>query len=219
MKVGTDGVLLGAWAPVGEKTRDILDIGTGTGLIALMLAQRCPEARIDAVEIDACSAEEAKQNFLNSPWPGRLSVSNSSFQTFGTSSGRKYDLVVCNPPFFSKSLRNNDGRKATARHNHVLTQNELIAGVLNIISDKGSFCLILPVSDFSDFKLSAARKGLFEHKRLSVKPTPQKPVKRVLSCWSKYSSSQMKAKEMVLEIARHQYSEEFKALTDGFYLK
>ncbi|WP_232526590.1 tRNA1(Val) (adenine(37)-N6)-methyltransferase [Marinilabilia rubra] len=219
MKVGTDGVLLGSWAPLDESIKNILDIGTGTGLIALMLAQRSSEATIDAIEYDAPSAEEARGNFTNSPWSEKLNVINDTFQNFAGGINRNYGLVICNPPFFSKGIRNNCDRKANARHSDVLTQDDLISSVLNVLSEKGSFCLILPVTDYSGFKLKAARQGLFEHSRLSVKPTPQKPVKRVLSCWKKFSPSTHEENEMVLELSRHHYTEEFKKMTKEFYLK
>ncbi|WP_462317721.1 tRNA1(Val) (adenine(37)-N6)-methyltransferase [Marinilabilia sp.] len=219
MKVGTDGVLLGSWAPVNDNTNRILDLGTGTGLIALMLAQRSSESMIDAVEIDEPSAGEALVNFQDSPWSGRLTLVNDSFQSFSQNTIEKYDLVTCNPPFFSNGVRNNCDRKATARHNDVLSQEELISGVLKILAENGNFCLILPVPDFADFKFKAARSGLFEHHRLSVKPTPQKPVKRILSCWKKHSASILEESEMVLELSRHNYSDTFRKMTSEFYLK
>lgn len=219
MKVGTDGVLLGAWTPVPGKAGRILDVGTGTGLVALMLAQRTYDAVIDAVEIDAPGCLDAQMNFEISPWNDRLNLFGSSFQDFAESAHNKYDLIVSNPPFFSGSLKNSCQRKATARHNGELSQEDIIAGVLQLLADDGTFSLILPVADYEDFRGKASRAGLFESRRLEVRPTPGKPVKRVLSVWGRSLPDKLATEEMVLELSRHQYSEFYKTLTADFYLR
>jgi tRNA1Val (adenine37-N6)-methyltransferase len=219
MKVGTDGVLLGAWTPVNDQINQVLDVGTGTGLVALMLAQRCPKAYIDAVEIDTSSARDAQKNFKNSPWSKRLHIENISFQKFFQQSQLNYDLIVCNPPFFSNCIRNKSNRKAAARHNDSLKQDDLIDGTLKLLSAKGALSVILPTSDYESFRMKIARFSMYEHCRLLVKPTPSKPVKRVIALWKKDFPHDLKSEEMVLEITRHQYSDYFRKITKDFYLK
>lgn len=218
MKVGTDGVLLGAWTPVEEHVKSILDIGTGTGLVALMLAQRCMSAKIDAVEMDDFACEDANQNFNASPWKQRLTLIHESFQSFTEKTINKYDLIVTNPPFFSNGLKNNCSRESQARHDESLSQDDLILGVIKLLDETGTFVLILPLADYEEFRFKAARNGLYENRRLLVKPTPRKPVKRVLSSWSKKMSREFISDEMVLELSRHNYSETFRGMTAGFYL-
>ncbi len=218
MKVGTDGVLLGAWTPVPNNTKRILDVGTGTGLVALMLAQRCTKAVIDAVEFDANSCRVADFNFRASPWNKRLNLLEESFQAFSRESTDKYDLIVSNPPFFSGNLRNSCARKAAARHDVALSQEELIPGVLKLLTESGHFSLILPVADYDQFCLRAARNGLYESQRLMVKPTSNKPVKRIVSVWGKNRVDRPYVDELIVELSRHNYSEEFRNIVLGFYL-
>ncbi len=219
MKVGTDGVLLGIWTPVNSDTHRILDVGTGTGLVALMLAQRCSSARIDAIEIDLPSCEDARRNFDASPWGDRLILSNASFQLFSDSSPDRYDLIVCNPPFFSGGLANSCERKATARHNFSLNNDELLDGTLSLLNEDGRFSVILPFSDYEKFRVKAARKGLFEYHRLLVKPTPEKPVKRVISLWSMKMHEDLISEELTVELSRHHYSDNFRRMAGEFFLK
>jgi tRNA1Val (adenine37-N6)-methyltransferase len=219
MKVGTDGVLVGAWTPVPDyPDTTILDVGSGTGLIALMMAQRCPSACIDAVEIDTPSCEDMKVNFSKSDWSDRLQVFNTSFQDFCVNNNKHYDLIVCNPPFFSNALRNPSERKAVARHNHLLHQEELIDGVKKLLNRNGFFSLILPLQDYELFRIAASRKSLFEHRRLNVRPTPAKAVKRVMSLWGFNMPEQPVIEEFFVESARHHYSDEFIKLTRAYYL-
>ena len=128
MKVGTDGVLLGAWTPLPDQESLILDVGTGTGLIALMLAQRAPRATVHGVEFDDMSCRDARHNFEKAPWDDRLHLYETSFQDFYQTRDPRYHLIVCNPPFFSQSLHNPCHRKANARHNHALSHEELLTG-------------------------------------------------------------------------------------------
>ena len=220
MKVGTDGVLLGAWTPVSEVSGRILDVGTGTGLVALMLAQRNPLAFIDAVEIDPPSCEDARYNFNHSPWNERLTLFENSFQNFTKTTGASYSLIVCNPPFFSKSIKNSCDRKAIARHDDVLNYNELLNGCKKLLRSNGHLSLILPADGYETFRTLAARKGWFEYRRLDVKPSPGKKVKRVLSFWDlQMPDGPLSTEEMVVEITRHQYSDDFYRLTRDFYLE
>jgi len=220
MKVGTDGVLLGAWTSVSEVSGRILDVGTGTGLVALMLAQRNSSAIIDAIEIDTSSCLDARYNFDHSPWKGRLALFEGSLQDFSKKADASYNLIVCNPPFFSNSIKNTCTRKAAARHDDVLDYNELLNGSKQLLCAAGQLSLILPAEGYETFRSLAARKGWFEYRRLDVKPSPGKKVKRVLSCWGfQMPDEPLSTKEMVVEIARHQYSDDFYRLTREFYLE
>ncbi|MGM0376516.1 MAG: tRNA1(Val) (adenine(37)-N6)-methyltransferase [Bacteroidota bacterium] len=220
MKVGTDGVLLGAWSPVPRVGARILDVGTGTGLVALMLAQRHPTSQIDAVEIDSLSCRDARCNFENSPWKDRLSLFEVSFQDFVKTADTIYDLIVCNPPFFSRSIKNACQRKSMARHDDALDYYELLNGSRCLLRSGGLLSLILPAEGFESFRALAARSGWFEYRRLNVRPSPGKEVKRVLSCWGLVMPEEnLVTEEMVVELARHQYSDDFCRVTRDFYLK
>lgn len=150
MKVGTDGVLLGAWVRVGGDERRILDIGTGTAVIALMMAQRCAEAMVDGVEIDEASAEQARENVEASPWSDRVAIHHSQVQSFTPS--YNYDLIVANPPYFVDSLLSPDEGRSVARHTTELSFEELTDAVVRLLDDGGRFALILPVVESERFE-------------------------------------------------------------------
>ncbi len=218
MRVGTDGVLLGAWLPLDNEPQKILDVGTGTGLMALMLAQRCPEATIQGVETDLEACEEARANFAASKWSERLTAIHSTFQQYARSASVKYDLMVCNPPFFSDGIKSSCNKKRMARHNDSLSHEEILDGCKSLMTPVGRLGIILPAGIFSRFQITAARRGWFEHRRTWVRPLPHKPAKRVLSLWGLQMRGSLQVDEMTLEWAHHQYSPEFKALTAEFYL-
>jgi tRNA1Val (adenine37-N6)-methyltransferase len=216
MKVGTDGVLLGAWADCVHAAR-ILDIGTGTGLIALMLAQRS-RAVIDAIEIDEAAARQATENVLQSPFADRISVSLISFQEFYQKNNLKYDLIVSNPPYFNRSLKPPAENRTTARHTDTLPFEALINGVKNLLADSGHFALILPTAEGEEFIVLAEKADLFCVKKVSVYPREDGVVKRLLLLFSA-KKSDCKLSDLVIETAgRHIYSEEYKNLTKDFYL-
>ncbi|MBI9065821.1 MAG: methyltransferase [Salinivirgaceae bacterium] len=217
MKVGTDGVLLGA-AVNCTKTFNILDIGTGTGLIAIMLAQRC-NANIDAIEIDTEAYTEALLNVSNCKWTDRISIHHSSFQEFAKKTKPRYDLIISNPPFFSNSLNTPKESRTLARHNDSLTANDLFKGVKKLLSENGSFWIIIPTLSFEEYKNEASLFDFFCNNILWVKPTPEKAPKRVIAEFSK-NNCKLIEKELIVESGgRHIYSEEYKALTKDFYLK
>lgn len=218
MKVGTDGILLGAWANV-QNAAYALDIGTGTGLVALMLAQRS-EAQITAIEIDAKAAGEAAQNVKNSPWNHKISILNCSLQDFTPKKHQKYDLVVCNPPFFENSLRPTGESRSLARHseNQSLPFEALTHHTRRLLAPEGRFVLILPAQSRNRFVSLAHNAGLHCNRQLTVFPQPGKPAKRVLLelAWQQKKFS---VEEICIEThARHQYSQEYKKLTAPFYL-
>ncbi len=216
MKVGTDGVLLGAWADCNASTK-ILDIGTGTGLISLMLAQRS-KAYIDAIEIDKNSYKQAKENILNSHWRNRIKVFNISFQDFYNDKSFVYDLVVTNPPYFINSFKANTIERTNARHNNLITHSELLAGVDKLLTVKGLFCLILPYEQTHDFISMAEDYNFYCNKILKIKPIPDKEFKRALI---ELRREKIKYKEQTLIIEknkRHDYTQQYKDLTKDFYL-
>ena len=214
MKVGTDGVLLGAWANC-EGAENILDIGTGTGVIALQMAQRNPEAQICAVEIDEMAAHRARANFDMSPWAERLQVKQTAVQEFEPS--EKYDLIVSNPPYFVDSLLPPDAKRSTARHTHDLTFEELDKAVARMLADRGRFALILPVAEFEKY-LTLTQLHLV--RRCNVHPVEGGAVKRIMAEFAKQKPSEMKHENIAIEKGRRgDYTDDYCALTKEFYLK
>jgi tRNA1Val (adenine37-N6)-methyltransferase len=213
MKVGTDGVLLGAWADCSN-AETILDIGSGSGLIALMLAQRSP-ARIDAIDIDEDACQQAKINFENAPFRDRLSVYFSSLQDFFPS--KKYDLVVSNPPYFSRSLQSPDKNRTLARHNQTLPFDELITNSCRLLSSDGKLALILPFDAFDSINPLALEQNLFLCRKEKISPVWNHPPKRILL---EYSVKQypLIETEIHLEDSNHARSEDYQNLTKDFYL-
>lgn len=222
MKVGTDGVLLGAWADVSGAQR-VLDIGTGTGLIALMLAQRS-EAIIDAIEPEPESCSQADENIGSSPWHKRIRLYNVQLQEYcalfsaGVGDRSKYDCIVTNPPYFIDSKRNPDARRAMSRHAVDLTRNELLDGIGQLLGKSGRFSIILPSAEAGLFRDQAASADLFCTRKLYVKPLPEKEVKRVLMQFE-FTEKPVVENSIVLETTgRHVYSDEYRGLTREFYL-
>lgn len=216
MKVGTDGVLLGAWATIGDNVNRILDIGTGTGIVALMLAQRSM-AHIDAVEIDESSAKQAKVNFELSQWANRLAIHQTDFQSYGKSCMLKYDLVVSNPPYFSRSLKSPELARTLVRHTDLLPHNHLLEGVSLVLSPEGSFCAVFPYTEGNVFVALAATYGLYCNRRLNVYSVPGKPVIRVLLQFS-FARGLMEEQDIYIHTKEGQYTEIYRNLTKDFYL-
>jgi tRNA1Val (adenine37-N6)-methyltransferase len=215
-KVGTDGVLLGACSDV-SKARQILDIGSGTGLITLMLAQRC-EAEITAIESDYESYVETCENVKRSRWSERIKVIHTDLQNF-ENENQKFDLIVTNPPFYTDSLRNPDPRKSAARHNDSLTSVELLQGAAKFLYDEGHLQLILPYVEGNLFIAEANRFGLYCTNILKIKPLPTSEIRRLIL---NFSRIQKKPVERFLTIEhgkRHEFTQEYINLTKDFYLK
>lgn len=218
MKVGTDGVLLGAWAEIRE-AKNILDIGTGSGLIALMLAQRSNiKTQIDAVEIDEDAFVQAKENINASPWKQKISIYNSSFQSFSLNVKHKYELIVSNPPYFTDAFKATGDARNTARHTDSLSFNDLLIGVKEVISPNGRLAIVLPVTEGEVFINQAIDKYFFMNKKIFIKPTPTKLAKRLLLEFS-MGNSALETNELIVELSRHNYSDEYKRLCKDFYLK
>ena len=177
MKVGTDGVLLGSWANGGEH---ILDIGTGTGLLALMMAQRFEKSLIDAIEIEENAYQQAVQNVAKSVFKSKINIIHSSLQNFAKSNINQYDSIICNPPYFVNSLKNNKKSKTIARHNDTLPFNELISLAYKLLKTEGTLSLVLPVNIFPLIETEAVIYGFFLNRKISIKTTEKKQPKRVL---------------------------------------
>jgi tRNA1Val (adenine37-N6)-methyltransferase len=217
MKVNTDGVLLGAWSNIHE-VGTVLDIGTGTGMIALMIAQRC-DAIITGVEIEKNAAEEAVQNVRNSKWGNRIIIQNCSFQYFAANTNDKFDLIVSNPPFFSNGIKNADPHLSMARHNHMLSFADIITGSTKLLSENGRLALILPFDQANGFVEKAKVYGLFLNRVTEVSPFPDKEPNRILMEFGKTGTFVQKAQMSVFDYSKTEYSDEFITLTRDFYLK
>lgn len=214
-KVGTDGVLLGAYADVSGAKR-ILDIGTGTGLIALMLAQRC-DAEIVAIEPDHESFLQSCENINNNKRADRIRVVESALQDF--SDNGKYDLIVTNPPYFSDSIRNPEIRKAVARHNDTLTSYDILKICSGLLSEEGRLQLIMPFAEGNVFMAEAAGYGFYCHDILKIKPLPTSEIRRLIMTFGR---ERKKPAEKFLTIEhgkRHEFTEEYISLTKEFYIK
>ncbi|MCK6143102.1 tRNA1(Val) (adenine(37)-N6)-methyltransferase [Prevotella intermedia] len=214
MKVGTDGVLLGSWAKGGKR---ILDIGTGTGLIALMMAQRFPDANIDAIEIDENAVIQATENVLRSPFAKQIAVKHCSLQTYSETK-EKYDSIICNPPYFVDSLKNNDNNRTVARHTDTLPFNELIKCAYQLLTPNGHFSLVLPVESYRILEPEAILNGFSVIKKVLVKTTPSKQPKRILVELGKVPDEYFSTTEYLQDGAGNK-SEWYKEITKEFYLK
>ena len=218
MKVGMDGVLLGAWTDASGSER-ILDIGTGTGLIALMLAQKNPNAQIHAIEIDSEACREADFNVRQSPWNSRIEIELCSFQQFSEHSIIKYDLIVSNPPFFNNGVKAPVENRAQARHSDSLPLEVLISGAANMLDEKGRITLVLPIESLPEIGALANQSKLFISRVCRVKPNPIKPDFRILIELTNVECA-IQEENLMIELEKHHYyTPEYKALTKDFYLK
>lgn len=218
MKVGTDGTLLGAWATLPLACKRILDIGTGSGLIAIMVAQRHPEAHITAIDIDPDCIAQAQENIDACPWSQRIALHHTPLQEFHTD--EKFDVIISNPPYFVDSLLSPDSKRSTARHTSYLPFEELVEGVVRLLSPEGHFSLILPPTECERF-MSAARGKLFISRRTELHSTPKSGVRRVLIELKRFPPHDIPSTESLIIEADNPtgYSDDYRALTKDFYLK
>lgn len=218
MKVGTDGVLLGAWTSLRHGPDSILDVGAGTGLISLMLAQRSEASTIDALEIDGDAYEQCVENFEASPWGDRLYCYHAGLDEFVEEIGDRYDLIISNPPFYSEEVSSGDTSRDMARQNKALPFIELLKGVSELLSENGIFSVIIPYKNEAEFIDLAASVLLFPKRMVHVKGHNKAPVKRTLMEFSRRREDVDRG-ELILEEERHVYTKEYISLTKDFYLK
>jgi tRNA1Val (adenine37-N6)-methyltransferase len=220
MKVGTDGVLLGAWAPINHRPFSVLDIGAGTGLIALMLAQRSHAEQIDAIEIDENAFEQCVDNFENSPWNDRLFCFHASLDNFMEDlEDEEYDLIVSNPPFYSEDYKTENESRDLARFQDALPFEDLVEAASVLLSENGILSVIIPFKEEEKFIALAKECNLFPFKITRVKGTPTSEIKRSLIAFSFTKIDEFPIDELIIETARHQYTAEYITLTQDFYLK
>lgn len=217
MKIGTDGVLLGAWASLAHNPFSILDIGAGTGVISLMLAQRS-DANIEAIEIDENAFEQCVVNFENSPWGDRLFCFHAGFDELVDEAEEQYDLIVSNPPFYSEEVSSGDEARNVARQNQSLPFNELLEGVSKLFSENGIFASIIPHKEESSFIQLAETFGLYPYRICRVKGNATTEIKRSLLEFS-FTKVEPEISSLTIELKRHEYTAEYTALTKDFYLK
>lgn len=218
MKVGTDGVLLGAWAPIDHNPYSILDIGAGTGLIALMLAQRSHAEQIDGIEIDDDAYEQAVDNFESSPWGDRLFCYHAGLDEFMDEPEDEYDLIVSNPPFYTDGYFSDDEQRNKARFTESLPFEDLAEAAGLLLSEDGVLAVIIPFKEEEKFIALAKEEELYPFKITRVKGTPSTEVKRSLMAFSR-DKKEVAINELTIEIERHNYTDEYISLTKDFYLK
>lgn len=219
MKIGTDGVLLGAWTPIGNNPFSILDIGTGTGIIALMLAQRSAAEQIDALDIDENAFEQATDNFENSPFNDRLFCFHAGLDEFVEEPEVEYDLIVSNPPFYSEDYKSNNEQRDLARFQDAMPFEDLIEAVDLLLSENGIFSVIIPFNEEDRFIELCANVELFPIKITRVKGAKNTKIIRSLLAFKRYELAVLTSDELTIEISRHEYTPEYIELTKDFYWK
>ena len=214
MKVGTDGVLLGAW--VRKKEGNLLDIGSGTGVITIMMAQRHPNTFIDAIDIDKNAYLQTLENVKQSKWENKIKVFHTALQKFNPP--LKYDNIITNPPYFNNSTKAPKDARNIARHTDSLSYLELIAATKRLLKTNGTFSIILPTQEALLFKKEAQKHQLYLNRECLVKPKPSKAVKRILMEFS-FCEKKLQIEELAIETEkRHRYTKEYINLTQDFYL-
>lgn len=218
MKIGTDSVLLGAWTSLKNNPISILDIGAGTGILALILAQRSNAELIDAIEIDDSAYEQCVGNFEQSPWGDRLFCYHASLQEFADEIDEMYDVIICNPPFYSEDYKTNSAQRDLARFEDAMPFEHLLQSVANLLSLHGIFSVIIPFKEEERFINLASTFNLFPNNILHVKGHSNSEIKRSLIEFS-FRKSEVIIKSLIIEIERHQYTKDYITLTKDFYLK
>lgn len=218
MKIGTDGVLLGAWTSVKRNPFSVLDIGSGTGILSLMIAQRSFAEQIEAIEIDDNAYEQCSENFENSPWNDRLFCYHASLLEFVEEVEDAFDLIICNPPFYSEDYKTENKSRDLARFNDAMPFKHIIYAVANLLAEDGLFSIVIPKKEEDDFVALANTIGLFPQRILHVRGNPDAEVKRSLIEFS-YTEKEVEISELIIETDRHNYTEDYINLTKDFYLK
>jgi len=217
MKVGTDGTLLGAWAEMERNDGKVLDIGTGTGLIALMMAQRYPEAKVTGIDIDEMAVSQAVENVQGSPFADRIEVLQADVNSF--ESTELFDSIVCNPPFFNNALICPDNQRTQARHTLSLSYQQLMAAAWRLLRDEGVFSLIIPNDFFQQLESEAHLAGFFLTRVFGVRTIEGKPIKRYLIELRKHPYIELIKKDVMIEDEPNVRSIWYRELTKDFYIK
>jgi tRNA1Val (adenine37-N6)-methyltransferase len=218
MKIGTDGVLLGAWSSIESNPFSILDIGAGTGVLSLMLAQRSDAQVIEALEIDDKAYEQCVDNFEQSPWNDRLFCYHASLEEFAEEMDDQYELIICNPPFYSEDYKTENARRDLARFQDAMPFEHLLESISTLLSKNGLFSVVIPFSEEEKFITLAKQFNLFTKRILHVRGNPSADIKRSLIEFS-FLQSNIEVSELIIETSRHQYTENYIRLTRYFYLK
>jgi tRNA1Val (adenine37-N6)-methyltransferase len=218
MKIGTDAVLLGAWADLDSQPNSILDIGAGTGVLALMMAQRGTAELIDALEIDSAAYEQCVGNFEASDWGDRLFCYHASLDEFTEEIEDQYDLIISNPPFYTTPYKTENNIRNQARFEDAMPFHKLLKSVSQLLTPNGHFNVVLPFSEEISFIKLGKIEGLYPSKILRIRGQKSSPIKRSLICFT-FKNQTVETQDLIIEIARHQYTKEYTALTKDFYLK
>lgn len=219
MKIGTDAVLLGAWCPIDNNPFSVLDIGAGTGILSLMLAQRSNAEQIDALEIDEEAYEQCVENFENSPWSDSLFCFHAGLDEFVDEPEDQYDIIISNPPFYSEDFKTENSQRDLARFQEALPFEDLIEAADLLLTENGVFAVIIPYKEEKKFIDLCAEVELYPVKVTRVKGSHTSPIVRSLLTFRRYELSVLNADELVIEINRHEYTDEYIELTKEFYLK
>lgn len=218
MKIGTDSVLLGAWTSVEHQPFKVLDIGAGTGILSLMIAQRSHAEQIEAIEIDDDAFEQCAENFENSPWNDRLFCFHASLLEYMEAVEEKFDLIICNPPFYTEDYKTQDKSRDLARFSDAMPLEHIIFAVTYFLSDNGKFSVVVPHREEQRFIEEASLINLFPNRILRVRGNEKSDLKRSLIEFS-YTETSVQIKELIIETERHQYTQDYINLTKDFYLK
>ena len=219
MKIGTDAVLLGAWCPIENNPKSILDIGAGTGILALMLAQRTNADQIDALEIDEEAYEQCVENFEASAWADKLFCYHAGLDEFVDDPEDEYDLIISNPPFYSEDFKTENEQRDLARFQDAMPFEDLIEAADLLLSENGLFVVVIPYKEEERFIDLCAEYELYPVKATRVKGSHKTPIVRTLLAFKRFELSVLTADELVVEINRHEYTDDYINLTQDFYLK
>ncbi len=219
MKIGTDAVLLGAWCPIDNNPKSILDIGAGTGILALMLAQRTNADQIDALEIDEEAYEQCVENFEASAWADKLFCYHAGLDEFVDEPEDEYDLIISNPPFYSEDFKTENEQRDLARFQDAMPFEDLIEAADLLLSENGLFAVVIPYKEEERFIDLCAEYELYPVKATHVKGSHKTPIVRTLLAFKRFELSVLTADELVVEINRHEYTDDYINLTQDFYLK
>lgn len=219
MKVGTDSVLLGAWCPIDNNPISVLDIGAGTGILSLMLAQRTNAEQIDSVEIDEEAYEQCVSNYENSPWSDRLFCYHAGLDELVEDPEDEYDIIISNPPFYSEDFKTESAQRDLARFQDALPFEDLVEAADLLLSENGIFAVVIPFKEEEKFIDLCAEFELYPVKVTRVKGSHKTPIVRSLMAFKRYELSVLEADELVVEINRHEYTDDYINLTKDFYLR